>query len=77
MFWNKIKSTEYKELVERLSNIESSVNLMKIDLVLLEERLHKAISKKLVKKEEDKLDYPTKDIYGGMFLPDNAPTRAR
>lgn len=76
MFWNKIKSSEYKELLERITQLESRINLMHIDMVLLEERLVKAISRKALKKEEPAAD-PTQDLYGGMFLSDNAPTRAR
>ena len=54
MFFKKIKSEEYKILLERLKNLERKFNLIEIDLSFLTVKLEKAVRKRLVKAEEEK-----------------------
>lgn len=52
MFWNKIKSAEYDELQKRIAELDRKVNLLDLDLSAVIDKLQKAISKKIIKKEE-------------------------
>jgi len=54
MFWKKIKSEEYKELLEKFKFIERKINMLEIDLSFLTDKLEKAVRKRIVKQEEEK-----------------------
>ncbi|MBA7653471.1 hypothetical protein ES703_61320 [subsurface metagenome] len=54
MFWKKIKSEEYKILLERIQNLERKLNFIEIDLSFLTEKLEKAVKKRIVKPEKQK-----------------------
>jgi len=65
MFWmKKIKSEEYKILLERIQNLERKLNFIEIDLSFLTDKLEKAVKKRIVKQEEKK-----ETSKNPMFLP--------
>jgi len=68
MFWNKIKSKEYTELLEIIQRQQNKILSLELDLGLYVRKLKAA--KGLDKKEEEEPE-PAKDIYGGMFLPED------
>jgi len=53
-FWKKIKSEEYKILLERIQNLERKLNFIEVDLSFLTEKLEKAVRKRFIKQEEKK-----------------------
>lgn len=54
VFWKKIKSEEYKILLERIQNLERKLNFIEVDLSFLTDKLEKAVRKRIVKTEEKK-----------------------
>lgn len=65
MFFKKIKSEEYKILLERIQNLERKLNFIEIDLSFLTDKLEKAVKKRIVKQEEKK-----ETSKNSMFLPE-------
>ena len=72
MFWDRIKSKEYEELIEMIGRLSGRVTNMELDLQIYTKKLRQA--KGLGDKEKEE---KPEDLYGGMFLPDNEPSLKR
>ena len=54
MFWKKkLKSEEYKALLEKLMQVTRRVDLLEVDINLISDKLVKAIQRKAIKKPEE------------------------
>lgn len=73
MFWKKIDSEEYKQLLHKLTAVVGDVDLLKIQIANLEANVRLANNKlirKLGKLPKEEEETETKDIYSGMLLPE-------
>ena len=66
MFW-KIKSKEYTELLEIIQRQQNKIMSLELDLQLY---IRKLKASKGLKEAEPEVE-PAKDLYGGMFLPED------
>ncbi len=64
MFWTKIKSKEYTELLEKISLLSVKIAALEIDLLLYVKKLKES-------KGLEKLEPEQKDLSKGMLLPED------
>jgi hypothetical protein len=62
MFWNKIKSNEYKELEKRISEIENKISSLSSDVAFYSDKVLRKIRPKRPTEEDEQGDEETPDL---------------
>lgn len=69
MFWNWINTKKVEKLEEDMKKLQKEFDSLKLDVEVYHMKLKNVKGVKPVRDEE--ADAEKKDLYGGMFLPEN------